>query len=417
MATIVKMPQLAAGGEDAKIQVWLVAAGDEVAAGQPIVEIETEKAVVEFEADAAGVVAGLLFEEGDTVPVGKPIAVIATDGEPAEDALAQAPGGAAKAEPESEPAERQATEPASPRVFASPLARKLAREHGLEVADLEGTGPNGRIVRRDVERHLEARPAAAPAPAAQASAAAPAPATPTPQGPGSGASTDATFDDVPHTGMRRAIARRLAESKQTIPHFYLRADVRVDALLELRAQANEGRESRLSVNDFIVKAVGAALVRVPEANAIWTDEATRRFGSVDLAVAVSVPNGLVTPVVRAVETKSVAQLSTELRDLAGRAREGRLKQHELEGGAFSVSNLGMFGTREFAAIINPPQSGILAVGAAEARPVVGENGQLEVGQVLTVTLSADHRVLDGALAAQWLAAFVEIVEHPLQILL
>jgi pyruvate dehydrogenase E2 component (dihydrolipoamide acetyltransferase) len=171
------------------------------------------------------------------------------------------------------------------------------------------------------------------------------------------------------------------------------------------------------VNDFIVKAVGAALVRVPEANAIWTDEATRRFGSVDLAVAVSVPNGLVTPVVRAVETKSVAQLSTELRDLAGRAREGRLKQHELEGGAFSVSNLGMFGTREFAAIINPPQSGILAVGAAEARPVVGENGQLEVGQVLTVTLSADHRVLDGALAAQWLAAFVEIVEHPLQILL
>jgi pyruvate dehydrogenase E2 component (dihydrolipoamide acetyltransferase) len=217
--------------------------------------------------------------------------------------------------------------------------------------------------------------------------------------------------------MRRAIARRLAESKATVPHFYLVADCRVDELLALRARINETADVKVSVNDFVLKSVAAALQDVPEANAIWTDDATRRFAGVDLAIAVSVPGGLLTPVVRGVERMPLGELSRTVRDLAERARAGRLRQHELEGGSFSVSNLGMYGTKEFTAIINPPQAGILAVGAAGSRPVVDADGQLTVVTLMTVTLSADHRVLDGALAAQWLAAFVRRVENPLSMLI
>ncbi|MBT9605811.1 2-oxo acid dehydrogenase subunit E2 [Microbacterium sp.] len=450
MAVVVRMPEIATGAAEAAIQSWLVEVGSPVKAGQAIVEIETEKAVVEYEAERAGVLAGILLPAGDAAAVGVPIAVLAEEGESLESALASAGGGsgareaaiaaapeeaaaapaAAATEPAAAPAAADApsaavTGPAAApadadaeqRLFASPLVRRLARERGVDLADVPGSGPRGRVVRRDLdawtqardERHPDAEtPAVAPAPAAPAEAA-PAPVAPVPAG--------AAYEDVPHTGMRRAIARRLTESKATVPHFYLQADCRVDALLELRARINEGREQRISVNDLVVKAVAGAMRDVPEANAIWTPDATRRFVNADIAVAVSVPGGLLTPVVRQADRLSIGELATTVRDLAERAREGRLKQNELEGGSFAVSNLGMYGTTSFSAIINPPHAGILAVGAATRRPVVDADGSLTAAAVMSVTLSADHRVLDGALAAQWLAAFVARIENPLQILL
>ncbi|MGO1391844.1 pyruvate dehydrogenase complex dihydrolipoamide acetyltransferase [Agrococcus casei] len=417
MSAVVKMPQLAAGEETATVQAWLVAAGDTVAEGQGIAEIETEKAVVDFEAESEGVFAGHLVEAGETVDVGTPIAVIAAEGEDLEAALAEHGGTAAaeaeteaaEAEPEAD-AEQEEAEPEESRPvegarrFASPLARKLAKERGLELDDLVGSGPGGRIVRRDVDAHESAEPK----PASTAEAAASVASAP--------ASAGAAFEDVPHTRMRKAIARRLTESKGTVPHYYLSADVRMDALLDLRKQANETSPVKISVNDFVIKAVAASLQDVPEANSIWTDDAVRKFSGVDISVAVSVPGGLVTPVLRSVHSKSLSTISVEMKDYALRAREGSLKQDELVGGSFSVSNLGMYGTREFSAIINPPQSGILAVGAASRRAVVNDEGELGVATVMTVTLSADHRVLDGALAAEWLAAFVIRVERPVGLL-
>lgn len=440
MATVVRMPQLAAGGEEAAIQSWLVAPGDPVSAGQAIVEIETEKAVVEYEADTDGVFAGPLVAAGDAASVGSPIAVIAAPGESLDAALTTAGGSAAVAAPASAPESVTAPDPAAPpataptpiaapatapatvpdpetpaatgRLFASPLVRRLAAAEGVDLGAIRGSGPRGRIVRRDLESHL-ASVASAPAPVAPA----PPAVSPMPAPHQDAATPAATtgYTDIPHTGMRRAIARRLTESKSTVPHFYLVADCKVDALLALRAQINE-TGVKVSVNDLVVKAVARAMRDVPAANATWTDQATRQFDSVDIAVAVSVPNGLLTPVVRDVDRMSVAELSAQVRDLAGRAREGRLKQHELEGGSFSVSNLGMYGTQEFSAIINPPHAGILAVGAAGKRPVVTADGELAVATVMTVTLSADHRVLDGALAAEWLAAFVRRIEDPLGII-
>jgi pyruvate dehydrogenase E2 component (dihydrolipoamide acetyltransferase) len=427
MASIVRMPELVTGSAEAAIATWLVAVGDEVAAGQPIVEIETEKATVEYEAEGSGVLAGTLLEAGTSVAVGTPIAVLATEGQSAEEALAEAgaaagerPGaddsGSAQPDPEpvpspasapdrepvplpepaegAAPADTSAAASSDERRFVSPLVRKIVRERGLDLSGVRGTGPDGRIVRRDIEglEAASAQPAAAPETEAGA------------------------YTDVPHTGMRRAIARRLTESKNTVPHFYLVADCRMDALLDLRTQVNALEATRVSVNDFVVKAVAVALQDVPGANAIWTGEATRRFDSVDISVAVSVPDGLFTPVVRGVEKLSLGALSREIRDYAERARAGRLKQHELEGGSFSVSNLGMYGMSEFSAILNPPQAGILAVGAAEKRPVVQEDGTLGVATVMTVTLSADHRVLDGALAAEWLAAFKKRIESPMSLL-
>lgn len=438
MASVVRMPALAAGATEAAVQAWLVAVGDRVAVGQEIVEIETEKAVVEYEAESEGVVAALLVDAGAPAAVGAPIAVLAAEGESAEDAIAAAGVEApavtpAAAEPSAaaEAPQAAATAPAEPagpvtessedglldapapvadaveapdgppaggRLFASPLVRKLARERDIDLSGIAGTGPNGRIVRRD----LDALPAKAPAAPAPAPAAAPA------------AASD--FTDIPHTGMRRAIARRLTESTTTVPHFFLSADCVVDEVIELRRRINERGDVKISVNDFVLKAVAAAMGDVPEANAIWTDDATRRFSSADIGVAVSIPGGLVTPVVRGVEGLSLGAISAAVRDLAERAREGRLKQHEIEGGSFAVSNLGMYGTARFSAIINPPHSGILAVGAAERRPVVGADGELTTATVMTVTLSADHRVLDGALAAQWLAAFTDRIQHPLSLL-
>lgn len=433
MAAIIRMPEVLTGATEAALQSWLVAPGDEVAVGQPLAEVETEKATVEYAAEEAGTVAGLLIDVGVQVDVGTPIAVLAAPGESVEAALAAA-GSAPAAEPSepAEPAEVAAPEtlavdgvktaavpepvaestsaaesveaPADSggRLFASPLVRRMAREKGLDLSGVRGSGPGGRIVRRDLDG-LQAAPATAPV-AAQAAG-------------DTGAAAEGGYVDVPHTGMRRAIARRLTESKTQIPHFYLTADVRVGDLLQLRQRVNETSPVKISVNDFVVKAASAAFADVPEANAIWTDTAIRRFEDVDIAIAVAIPGGLVTPVVRGVNRKSLSQLATDIRDLAERGRDGRLKQHELEGGSFSVSNLGMYGTQEFSAIINPPQSGILAVGAASKRPVVGADGELTVADVMTVTLSADHRVLDGALAAQWLAAFVARVENPLSILI
>jgi pyruvate dehydrogenase E2 component (dihydrolipoamide acetyltransferase) len=441
MAIIVRMPEVLANASEAAMQTWLVKVGDTVAVGQPLAEIETEKANVEYQSEVEGTVLRLLVSEGDSAAVGEPIIVIAVPGEPDVDVerlLAGAvgdPPSQTEASEDAAPASvaptsaaavpgSAAPSPAAPtggafglpqaaivaaptepgeRMFASPLVRRLARERNLDLATIVGSGPGGRIVRRDLEGVQKA--VAISAPPTAAAAPAPAPAAPT-----------LGYTDVSHTGMRRAIARRLTESKSSVPHFYVVADCRVDGLLELRKKVNETAVRKISVNDFVIKAVAKALVEVPEANVIWTDDASRRFDTVDLAVAVSTEGGLLTPVLRGVERLGLAAISEQVSELADRARSGRLKQHELEGGSFAISNLGMFGVDEFSAILNPPQSGILAVAAAKQRPVV-ENDGVIVGTVMTVTLSADHRVVDGALAATWLAAFVRLIENPLAMLL
>jgi pyruvate dehydrogenase E2 component (dihydrolipoamide acetyltransferase) len=437
MAIIVRMPEVLANASEAAMQTWLVTVGDSVAVGQPLAEIETEKANVEYQSEVAGTVLRLLVSEGDSAAVGEPIVVIAEPGEADVDvdgllagAVADPPtptevsedAGPAVVVPDAvvtapvvptedaagplQPAVVGVPSESGERLFASPLVRRLARERNLDLASVVGTGPSGRIVRRDLEAARRAVETSGPQPIATAMPVATA--APVMSAPG--------YTDVPHTGMRRAIARRLTESKSSVPHFYVVADCRVDALLELRKKVNETAARKISINDFVIKAVAKALVEVPAANVIWTDDASRRFDTVDLAVAVSTDGGLLTPVLRGVERLGLAAISEQVSELADRARSGRLKQHELEGGSFAISNLGMFGVDEFSAILNPPQSGILAVAAAKQRPVV-ENDSIAVGTVMTVTLSADHRVVDGALAATWLAAFVRLIENPLAILI
>ncbi|MFN4000608.1 dihydrolipoamide acetyltransferase family protein [Microcella sp.] len=425
MATTIRMPEVLANVTEAAVQKWLVAPGDEVAVGQPFAEIETEKAVVEYMAETAGTVLQLLIGEGDAVDVGAPIAIVGEAGEVAPASPAAAPPAAsdgdsvvvapsaaaaptaavpvAAAAPTAAPAPATTVDSGARR-FVSPLVRRLAREKGLSLDGVVGSGPGGRIVRRDIEALLASGPAAASAAAPAAAAAAPAP-----------VAAGLEPELIPTSRMRKTIARRLTESKSTVPHFYLTADCRVDRLLELRREINAIDGVKISVNDLVVKAVAAAFVDVPEANTTWSDEGMLRHRTADIAIAVSLDDGLVTPVVRGVESLSVTALSAAIGDLATRARNGGLKQHEIEGGSFAVSNLGMFGTQAFSAIINPPQAGILAVGAARPAPVVVD-GVLEVGTVMTVTLSADHRVLDGALAARWLAAFVARIENPVSIL-
>lgn len=429
MAEVIRMPGILAGATEAAIQTWLVGEGARVDLDQGLAEIETDKAIVELTAETSGIVGRLLVGEGDTVSVGEPILVLLSDSE-GPDAVAPALAAAgvrshSVGEPEEgaavfeeavneEPEERH--EARTSRVFVSPLVRRLAAEAGVPLSDIRGTGPRGRIVRRDLERHLSERASArqaavnatvtvtaAPTPPAETSA------TPEPAPLGA--------EDVPLDRMRRAIARRLTESKSTVPHFYLSADCRVDALLELRRTVNQTAPRKISVNDFVLKAVAGALVDTPSANAVWNGDSIRRFATVDISVAVATEGGLTTPVLRGVERLPLSEISAVVADLAARAREGRLRQHELEGGSFSVSNLGMYGTAQFSAILNPPQSGILAVGAARATPVIEPDGDLGVGQVMTVTLSADHRVLDGAVAAEWLAAFQRRIENPLSILI
>ncbi|SDZ15166.1 2-oxo acid dehydrogenase subunit E2 [Herbiconiux ginsengi] len=488
MVSIVRMPSVLAGSSEAAIANWLVGPGDSIAVGDPIAEIETEKAIVEYNAEEAGVVGRLVLDAGASGEIGAPIAVLIAEGDSDADidaalggvaAPAPAESGAAAAsdpsaaspsapevldaaaggrDPESAvaagtrdpeagapvveaasvqvaPAQAGATdaadraEPSAPapesatdgeRLFASPIARKLARERGVDVATLTGSGPGGRIVRRDVEAAPSgslAAPVADSGASGSSSAAAPTATTVPGASPAASRSEtgDPEFDLVPHTGMRRAIARRLTESKSTVPHFYLTTECRVDELLALRARINATSPVKISVNDFVVKAVAAAFADVPEANVTWSDEGMRQHRTVDIAVAVATEGGLVTPVVRDVGAASLSRVSSEISALVQKAKDRRLKQDELEGGSFSVSNLGMYGTLEFSAILNPPQSGILAVGAAKPQPVVVE-GQLAVATVMRCTLSVDHRAVDGALAARWLAAFTQKIENPLSML-
>jgi pyruvate dehydrogenase E2 component (dihydrolipoamide acetyltransferase) len=454
MSTIIRMPEVLANVTEAAIARWLVAPGDTVTIGQPLADVETDKAVVEYAAEIEGTILQLLAAEGDSIEVGAPIAVIGAAGETptlpdaAAPATVAVPATAASAAPAevaatfaaatavavasalpapavavgagSAPAATASAAPVATtaeggRRFISPLVRRLARENGLDVSAIGGTGPNGRIVRNDISALIAAAPSTTAPATGSATAAHTAPHAATAQT----SAGEAGFDLIPHSRMRKAIARRLTESKSTVPHFYLVADCRVDRLLALRQEINgvsaATGSTKVSVNDLVVKAVAAAFVDVPEANATWSDEGVHRHHSIDIAVAVSVDDGLVTPVVRNVSALSVSAVSEQIRELAGRGKEGKLKQHELEGGSFAVSNLGMFGTTEFSAIINPPQCGILAVGAARKMPVV-VNDEIVVGTVMTVTLSADHRVMDGALAARWLAAFVARIESPGSIL-
>ncbi len=406
MAAVIRMPAALAGVTEGAIQTWLAQAGDTIAVGAPLAEIETEKAVVEYQSEVGGTVARLLVQAGDNVAVGTPIAVVLAAGE-GDDAIGPALAAAGlSAEPEAPAAAAPAAAPApvaapaavqaeaaGDRLFASPIVRRLARERGIDLTAVTGSGPEGRIVRRDLDG-AQVAPASAPAVAP---------------------ATVSGSTDVPLTGMRRAIARRLTESKTTVPHFYVTAHCNVGELLELRKRVNSAIETKVSVNDFVLKAVAGALRAVPEANAIWGGDVIRRFDTVDLAVAVAVEGGLLTPVLRGVESLTLTQVAAAVADAAARARAGKLRQEELEGGSFSVSNLGMYGVDEFSAILNPPQSGILAVGAAKERPIVVD-GQLAVGTVMTVTLSADHRVIDGAVAAQWMAKFVALIENPVAIL-
>jgi pyruvate dehydrogenase E2 component (dihydrolipoamide acetyltransferase) len=447
MPRLLRMPEVAAGAAEAVLAEWLVAERAEFAAADTLATVETDKAMVDVEADDAGVLLTTLVAPGAHVEVGAPIAVLGQPGEvvpdigavladlgvaaparPAEPATpAAAPAAASAPSVTSAPpatassaaaapsvAPPAAAAPAGPggngRVFASPLARKIARQSGVAVETITGTGPGGRILRRDVEAavaaHAAAPPAAAPPAAAPVAAAPAAEAEPPRDG------------DIPHSRQRRAIAARLTESQQTVPHFYLRATVRAGRLVALRAEINSGlgESARVSLNDLVVKAVAAAHQRVPEMNVIWTPDAVRTFATVDVAVAVATDRGLVTPVLRDVTAQTITQVAAHTRDLAARARDGRLRQHELDGGTISVSNLGMYGVEEFAAIINPPHAAILAVGAVRDEPVV-EDGAVIPGKVMTVTLSVDHRPVDGVIAARWLAALRELLENPLRVLI
>lgn len=418
MPEILRMPEVAAGATEAILSAWNVPVGQAFAAGDLLVTIETDKAVVDVEAEADGVLLRLLAEAGATVEVGSPIAVTGAVGESADDAAIAALGlsssdapaapAAAAVEPPAAAPAASAPAGAGERVFASPLARKIARDAGVDLASLEGTGPGGRIRRRDVEAHLASAPAA---PAAPATPAAPPPAA----APKAVPAGDSEYVDEPNSRLRNAIAARLTESKTTAPHFYVRGSARVDRLLALRKEINDGGGAKVSVNDLVVKAVGKAHTLVPSLNVIWTGDAIRHFSRVDVAIAVATESGLVTPVVRGVDRLSLGELAATTADLAARAKDKRLQQSELEGGTISVSNLGMFGTEDFAAIINPPQASILAVGAARQEPVVVD-GALAVGTVMHVTLSVDHRPVDGAAAAEWMRAFIGLLESPMRIL-
>ncbi len=408
MVSVVRMPSVLAGATEAAIANWLVGPGDTVSLGDPIAEIETEKALVEYGAEQAGVVGRIVLAAGDTGEIGAPIAVLVAEGETDADIDAALGGATAPA----------ALAPRT-RVFASPIVRKIASEQGIDLTSVTGTGPNGRIVRRDLERLAAqrrqagrdgAQPAPAPAPA-PVLAHAPAVAGPAPDAPAP-APLAARGTLIPHTPLRRAIARRLTESKATTPHFYVATECVVDELLALRARINETAPAKISVNDFVVMAVAAAFRDVPEANVTWSEAGLVAHSSVDLSIAVATDGGLVTPVLHGVEAMRLSEIAAQASALAQRARDRRLMQRELEGGVFSISNLGMYGTLEFSAIINPPQSGILAVGAATPQPVVAD-GSVTVATVMRCTLSVDHRAIDGALAARWLAAFTARMRNPL----
>ncbi|MCK0139013.1 pyruvate dehydrogenase complex dihydrolipoamide acetyltransferase [Aliiroseovarius sp. F47248L] len=432
MATEILMPALSPTMEEGTLAKWLVKEGDEVASGDLLAEIETDKATMEFEAVDEGIIGKILVEEGtEGVKVNTAIAILVEEGEeigvlaesaPATPAAAAEADAAPEAKEASVPA---AAKPATPapqaadgtRIFASPLARRIAADKGLDLAQIKGSGPKGRIIKADVEGATTAPKAAPAAASAPAASAAPSPSV----------SADAVaamyegreFEEVKLDGMRKTIAARLSEAKQTIPHFYLRRDIKLDALLAFRSQLNKQLESRgvkLSVNDFIIKAVAIALQQVPEANAVWAGDRVLQMKASDVAVAVAIEGGLFTPVLQDADQKSLSSLSTQMKDLAARARDRKLAPHEYQGGSFAISNLGMFGIDNFDAIVNPPHAGILAVGTGVKKPIVGEDGELMVATVMSVTMSVDHRVIDGAIGANLLKAIVENLENPMTML-
>ncbi|NQZ72566.1 MAG: pyruvate dehydrogenase complex dihydrolipoamide acetyltransferase [Dinoroseobacter sp.] len=434
MPTEILMPALSPTMEEGTLAKWLVKEGDTVSSGDLLAEIETDKATMEFEAVDEGTIGKILVAEGtEGVKVNVPIAVMLEDGESADD-ITDAPAPAAAA-PATEttaaaaPAETAAAPaPAAPaasdgsRVFASPLARRIAADKGLDLSQLKGSGPRGRIVKADVENATAAPKAAAPVAAAAAAAPASAAAAPA-----TGPSADVIAkmyegretEEIKLDGMRKTIAARLTEAKQSVPHFYLRKDIELDALMKFRAQLNKTLEPRgikLSVNDFIIKACALALQQVPDANAVWAGDKMLKMKASDVAVAVAIEGGLFTPVLQDAEMKSLSALSAEMKDLAARARDRKLAPHEYQGGSFAISNLGMFGIDNFDAIINPPHAAILAVGAGVKKPVVGEDGEIKVAIVMSTTLSVDHRVIDGALGANLLNAIKANLENPMAML-
>ena len=427
------MPALSPTMTEGKLAKWLVSEGDAVASGEVIAEIETDKATMEVEAVDEGTLGKILVAEGtDNVPVNRTIAVLLEDGEDAGSidasaGVAPAPAAApAEAVPSVAPAgPAPAPVAAGGRVLASPLAKRMAAQSGLDIGAIKGSGPNGRVVKRDVEAAIAGGVPAAAAPEAAAPAAALAAAAPmVASGPSAKALADMLglgHRQEPLSNMRKTIAARLTEAKQTVPHFYLTVDCELDALLKVRKELNGRAEAsggayKVSVNDFVIRAAALALKKVPAANASFDPEGMLFYGHADVSVAVATPAGLITPIIKAAETKGLAEISAEMKDLAARARDGKLKPEEYQGGTFSVSNLGMFGVKEFSAIINPPQGAILAVGAGEQRPVV-KDGALAVATVMSCTLSVDHRVVDGAVGAAFLAAFKPLIEDPLTMLL
>ena len=468
MPTNVLMPALSPTMTEGNLAKWHVKEGDEVNAGDVIAEIETDKATMEVEAVDEGTVGKIVVDEGaEGVKVNEVIAILLEEGESSDDldkappppeaagdeGEDEAPSKEAKQEKqekkEDKPAPKQEDEkakkgdgkpavsddapPAPPapkdssgeRVKASPLARRMAQQAGIDLTQLKGSGPQGRIVKADIETAMEKGEAkaapeeAAPAPAAAAEAGAP----PTAAAPGGKAFADQLgmeYEQEKLSGMRKTIARRLSESKQTVPHFYLTIDCEVDELLkvrkELNARAGDSGDYKLSVNDFVIRAAALALKKVPAANASWDESGLLYYKHADISVAVATEGGLITPIIKQAETKGLQAISSEMKDLAGRARENKLAPEEYQGGTFSVSNLGMFGIKHFEAIINPPQGCILAVGAGEQRPVV-KDGALAVATVMSCTLSVDHRVVDGAIGAEYLAAFKKLIEDPLTMLL
>ncbi|MBA3677661.1 MAG: pyruvate dehydrogenase complex dihydrolipoamide acetyltransferase [Sphingosinicella sp.] len=433
-----KMPALSPTMEEGTLAKWLVKEGDKVAAGDLLAEIETDKATMEFEAVDEGTIAKILVAEGtDEVKVGTVIALIAGEGEDAGAAsAAPTPPAAAAKEPvakdggetgagqpaqeapvsapapASEPEQPSAAKPVaaraddSARVKASPLARRLAEQKGVDLSSLNGSGPGGRIVKADIDGAGGARPAA-PA-SASASSAPPAPAV----------DTEIPHESVKLSNMRKTIARRLTESKQQVPHIYLTVDIQLDALLKLRGELNKGLESRgvkLSVNDLLIKALAAALIEVPQCNVSLAGDQLLKFSRADISVAVSIPNGLITPIIVGADSKPVSVIATEMKDLAARARDGKLQPQEYQGGTASISNMGMFGITQFDAVINPPQAMIMAIGAGEKRPWV-INDSLQIATVMSATGSFDHRAIDGADGARLMQAFKRLVENPLGML-
>ncbi len=427
MAVEILMPALSPTMEEGTLAKWLVKEGDSVSSGDILAEIETDKATMEFEAVDDGIVGKILVAEGTAgVKVNTPIAVLLEEGESAD--AAPAPKAAAPAAAPAAATPAPVTAAASPapavpkadgaRVFASPLARRIAADKGLDLASIKGSGPHGRIVKADVEGSTAAPKAAAPAPAAPVASA---PAAPAPVSASSVAKLyeGRAYTEMPLDGMRKTIAARLTEAKQTIPHFYLRREVRLDALMAFRAELNrklEARGVKLSVNDFIIKACALALQALPDANAVWAGDRVLKMKASDVAVAVAIEGGLFTPVLFDAEAKSLSKLSNEMKDLAKRARDRKLAPHEYQGGSFAISNLGMMGIENFDAVINPPHGAILAVGAGVKKPVVNAAGEIEVATMMSMTLSVDHRVIDGALGAELLAAIVENLENPIAML-